>query len=232
MPDVRQHRRDKINWLFIGLVGASLIVHAGIFLKMSGLFESRQPSYLEIHVQKNAMPAPRKIPRPLSGAAPAPRPSVPEIQDSQSMPEAAAPKRLVQPSALAASAPAPPPAMPFVPDAAPDIVEWTPPVKGNDSASDSADHYLSGLRRRIEEKKSYPPAARQRRIAGRAVVEFVINADGAASGMKIIESARSSLLDQAALEAVRKASPFERPPADRFDLPLKLQIPITFEIIP
>lgn len=226
MPYAQPYRQQGTNWLLIGLVAVSLVVHAGIFLKISGLYKARQPAYLEIHVQKNARPAPRTIPRPPSSPAP------PEMPDHAAGPETAAVPSVPEPSALSAPAPVPAPDIPFTRDAAPGIVEWTPPVKGKDAASDSADPYLAALRRRIEEKKSYPAAARRRRIEGRSVVEFMIGADGTASGMRIIRSSRSPLLDQAALEAVERASPFERPPADRFEPPLKLQVPISFEIIP
>ena len=48
---------------------------------------------------------------------------------------------------------------------------------------------------------------------GTDVVEFVIAASGGLSGVSVVRSSGSARLDQAALQVVRRAAPFPRPPA-------------------
>jgi len=94
----------------------------------------------------------------------------------------------------------------------------------------SAKEYFEMLTLRIDYFKSYPESAKFRHIQGRVKVEFVLNRDGSLSGIKIIKSSRHKKLDQAALEAVSKASPFPRPPLYIFIPPVRLQISIQFEL--
>ncbi|MBU1163231.1 MAG: TonB family protein, partial [Proteobacteria bacterium] len=90
--------------------------------------------------------------------------------------------------------------------------------------------YFEMVRVRIESHKTYPGAAKTRQIEGQVTVRFVIESDGSISSSKIVESARHRVLDQAALSAVKDASPFPRPPRNLFKGPIPLEITIMFEL--
>lgn len=78
---------------------------------------------------------------------------------------------------------------------------------------------------KIRRKLVYPESARQKRIEGRVKAQFVVKRDGSVSNLEVFQSSGSSLLDEAALLAVRKASPLPKPPTSA-----KIVIPISFRI--
>ena len=109
--------------------------------------------------------------------------------------------------------------MPVIPDNPGDMSDCVTP---ND--------YFEIVRLRIESYKRYPNAAKARQIEGRTTVRFVIERDGRISLLKVVRSARYRALDQAALSAVKEASPFPRPPKNLFKGPIPLEITIMFEL--
>lgn len=60
----------------------------------------------------------------------------------------------------------------------------------------------------IEAKWQYPDLAQRYGLQGKAVIEFVILADGQLELMAVVRSSGSKLLDEEALRAIRAASPF------------------------
>lgn len=90
----------------------------------------------------------------------------------------------------------------------------------------SADPFLSAVKRSVETHLEYPRKARQFRIEGTSVVEFVVSHQGELMHLKVRESAGHPLLDKSAMRAVRRAHPsWPRPPKT-----LRLRFPITFRI--
>lgn len=83
----------------------------------------------------------------------------------------------------------------------------------------------------IEQKKHYPLSARQRHLEGRVLLTFTINANGRVSNVRVIKGSRFSMLDDAAVAAVRDAAPFPPPPKKVFGQSIDLKIPISFELI-
>jgi periplasmic protein TonB len=63
------------------------------------------------------------------------------------------------------------------------------------------------LWRRVAELKRYPTSARLNGYEGRVVVRAVIKADGNLMDVQVHKSSGYELLDEAALEVVRKACP-------------------------
>lgn len=63
------------------------------------------------------------------------------------------------------------------------------------------------LLRRIETLKQYPALARLNHLEGRVVVRIVIEADGRIASVAIARSSGHDVLDQAAMETLRQASP-------------------------
>lgn len=96
-------------------------------------------------------------------------------------------------------------------------------TSGNDAANDSASsteseknrylkEHFAYIRDAIMKNLSYPPTARRMGWEGRVVVSFVVNEDGHASDIRIVEGSGFGILDKNAVETIKKASPFPRPP--------------------
>ncbi len=67
---------------------------------------------------------------------------------------------------------------------------------------------LLRIRRHLEHFKYYPASARRRGIEGRVEVAFDLDARGMASRLQLLSRSGYRILDRAALETVRRASPF------------------------
>ena len=84
----------------------------------------------------------------------------------------------------------------------------------------------------VHQKKfrRYPSKARRRRQQGTAKVEFSIDRSGKVIGKKLIGSSGYPILDEAALAAVDRASPYPAPPVEVSGEVLHYAIPIQFKI--
>ena len=72
--------------------------------------------------------------------------------------------------------------------------------------------HFTYIRDSIVEKLSYPHLARKMGWEGKVTISFIIDERGGAEDIKIIESSGFAILDKNAVEAVRKALPFPKPP--------------------
>jgi protein TonB len=122
--------------------------------------------------------------------------------------------------ATAAATPAPPKAQPQAAPGAPK----KPPQASQDA--------LAGLKARIhqavQEATIYPPIARMMHREGRTQVRFVY-ADGMADEASIAASSNAEVLDNAALQAVRRAA-LPRPPAELGARRLELVVWVDFHL--
>ena len=88
--------------------------------------------------------------------------------------------------------------------------------------------YLAAIRTRIAAAKRYPMMAERRRIQGEVIVSFRISYDGLLlDAPTVTESSGSSLLDGAAVRAVKRAAPFPRFPGpidEMFTEPLSVEL--------
>ena len=64
------------------------------------------------------------------------------------------------------------------------------------------------VRQRLEKFKRYPASARRRGIEGAVDVSFRLNAEGRAENMQLVSGSGYEILDEAALDTVRRAQPF------------------------
>ncbi len=216
---------DSSNWLLRALVVISLGMHVFVFFQIAALYHSEPGRTIEVDLREEK-PAHRSIPQPPVRHEPpetkeinkiqAEKPQVPDIKTD--LVEADSPEAIseafTQPDISGLSA---------------DTVDWQPPAAEADKYLTRRD-YLDMLRLKIESRKKYPPAAQQRQIEGRVVVGFTLDSEGRVTSAEILQSSRHSALDQAALDAVRSAAPFSRPPANLFDGPLEMKITIMFEL--
>ncbi len=102
---------------------------------------------------------------------------------------------------------------------------------GGEGGFGSKMNYLDMVRVKIERHKQYPDAAQRRNIEGQVTVEFTINLDGRITEPSISKSSGHPSLDLAAIDAVKKASPFSSPPRDYFNDTIHINLPIRFELI-
>lgn len=77
--------------------------------------------------------------------------------------------------------------------------------------------YLLTMKKRIEFYWDYPDVAAMRGWQGKLRIDFTINKDGSISGIKLIKSSNYPVLDDAAITALRLASPLP-PFPDDFDV--------------
>ena len=76
------------------------------------------------------------------------------------------------------------------------------------NASQQQHSILELLHRRISENKKYPYLAKRQRREGVATVAFILHPDGKIEGARLVNSSRASVLDRAALTAVKHIEPF------------------------
>ena len=84
---------------------------------------------------------------------------------------------------------------------------------------------FSYIRDMITRKIIYPETAREMGWQGKVKVSFVISSDGFVKDVQILQSSGIEILDKNAVETVKKASPFPRPP-----VAAQLIIPISYRL--
>lgn len=88
-------------------------------------------------------------------------------------------------------------------------------------------NYKGKVRSRVQRYFRFPRSADRAGLGGTVTVSFTVSASGGVSGIRIVKGSGSPVLDEAAINAVRKAEPFPRIPeaANRsswlFTLPLQ-----------
>ncbi|MFZ2630725.1 MAG: energy transducer TonB [Desulfosalsimonadaceae bacterium] len=241
------NKQININWLLVVLVAVSIVIHAGVFLRMSGIVDFKRSSCIPISIREDIKPPARAIPKPPARPpVPASPKPLPGMVPDQTVPSIApvpeeSPyiKPIEMPPAEALTTdrvPEPAVAEDDVPEAAPDVVPSeavsSPSAPAAiDGGIDPRMDYFNAVRLKIENHKAYPEIARKQLIEGVAVVAFVINPDGAVSGLTVASGSGNEALDAAAVSAVKNAAPFSPLPEEYFNGPAPVKIPIAFEII-
>lgn len=98
-----------------------------------------------------------------------------------------------------------------------------------DAGNAAIDNYKGKVRRKLSRSRYYPPEARRQGLRGVAHVRFTVTSNGGLAGVSLAKSAGSPLLDQAALDAVRRAVPFPPIPAGAGRDSWVFTIPIDFK---
>lgn len=115
----------------------------------------------------------------------------------------------------------------------PSSVLISPEVQGNISGKEIetlTKGFASSVRAKILVAKFYPSIAQERRWEGKPVIEFQVGKNGELLSFSIAIASPYEALNQAAIEAVKKASPFPQIP-DLLKLnSLKFKIPIAFAL--
>jgi protein TonB len=129
------------------------------------------------------------------------------------------------PATIASVAAAPPPI-----EAAPSPVPVAP-VQGT-SRVPSSDQltWQKSLVLHLNRHKQYPVEARRRQIQGTVTINFSIDREGVVLTPRIVEGSGSGLLDDAAVDLLRRASPLPKPPNGISPDALTMSVPVKFGI--
>jgi protein TonB len=221
------------NRLLQGFILVSLAAHILIILHASGVYQSKALSYLELSLDQTSKPDIRVIPKPRIRQTDlrvaevrtdpvkdfqAPRIQVDEVQKPDSHDVLNLPQLpdKMDVSGLSGSGSRP---AGLNTGKAEGQVQFT-----------TAKEYFEMLNLRVQRFKEYPESAKSAHIEGRVHIEFILLKDGTLSDIKILKSSRHKNLDEAAVAAVKKASPFPRPPEFLFKTPVTMRISILFEL--
>ena len=99
------------------------------------------------------------------------------------------------------------------------------------SRSDDFTLFLQDVRNRLEQAKSYPWLARIQGQEGTVRVQFMIDSSGEAHEIRLLESSRSMILDQEAVETVKRAGRFSHLPAS-WNKTIQVNVPLVFQLNP
>ena len=220
------------NRLLQGFILVSLAAHILIILHATGIYQSKALSYIELSLDQTSKPDIRVIPTPRIRRTDL---KVAEVKTAQV-------KDFQVPKIIMDETPKPDSQdvlnLPQLPDKM-DVSGLsgsglrmglnTGNAEGQVQFT-NAKEYFEMLNLRVQRFKEYPESAKSAHIEGRVHIEFVLLNDGTLSDIKILKSSRHKNLDEAALEAIKKAAPFPRPPAFLFKTPVTMRISILFEL--
>jgi protein TonB len=225
------------NFLLWGFILISLVVHLLVFLHGAGIYESRAISYIELSMHPLDKPDVRKIPRPRR------REQAPKVAAIKTVQVKKVHIPNIQVTAMEdptlqkdfrIDLPQLPGSMDVAGFSVPGltIANGVANVQVHEAPVEfiNAKDYFEMLHLRIYSFKRYPESARSNHIEGRVKVQFVLSADGTLTDIKILKSSRHKRLDEAAIEAIKRSSPFPRPPSFIFKTPVTLKVDILFEL--
>ncbi|HPV50141.1 MAG TPA: energy transducer TonB [Smithellaceae bacterium] len=93
------------------------------------------------------------------------------------------------------------------------------------AASKYLNEHFDYIRKKILGNINYPDAAKRMGWQGKVVLSFVITSDGSVRALKIMQSSGFKILDDKAIETIRQAAPFPRPPVEA-----RLMIPVVYHL--
>ncbi len=102
-------------------------------------------------------------------------------------------------------------------------------AKARDGGAKAKSNYQDKVAARLRREKRYPREARREHLEGTVRVSFTISRNGSVSGLRITRSSGHSVLDQAALDMVRRAAPMPKFPSDIGVARMTLQVPVRFD---
>jgi protein TonB len=136
------------------------------------------------------------------------------------------PQEQMQAQTVASVAAAPPPI-----EAAAVGPKAAAPLQGNSRKPNQAElSWQKALHLHISKHKRYPSQARDRRVQGVVTVSFSLDGTGRVTNARIIKGSGSPLLDDEALEILKRADPLPAPPEQASEAARSLSLPIQFNI--
>ncbi len=99
----------------------------------------------------------------------------------------------------------------------------------NEKAEKAFNTYKAYVLNRIASRKVYPASERAKGHEGRVKIHLKIDTDGSLEILEIVKESSHILLNQAALNSVKKASPFKKMPAE-LEKPLDFVFAMDFRL--
>jgi protein TonB len=121
---------------------------------------------------------------------------------------------------------------PEPPKPVPQLEQPTPtaPPRQRVASAAAVTAWNGSITKQIELHKGYPPSALSRRASGVTQVAFAIDRDGRLIESRIIRGSGHAALDQEAIETLRRAQPFPRPPEDLPGERFEFTLPMSFTV--
>lgn len=188
---------------------------------------------------------PRPIePRPIEQKPVEPKPAPPEVRKPVPRPKprpparplAKTPQPVAEPAPEPAPAPAPAPVVAPPPQAQPPVSAAPLPAPaapraaaGPDAASLVA-QYRAAIMLQAARYKRYPRFARDNGWEGKVDVRMEIGADGSIASLRVVRGTGYSILDQQALDMVRRAKPDAAIPGGLRGKAFGIDVPVIFSL--
>ncbi len=102
-------------------------------------------------------------------------------------------------------------------------------LKSADLPNDSADQFQQRLLHHLARFQRFPSLARQERVQGTVHVDFVMRRDGSVVSAWISTSSGARILDQEAIDMLRRAEPLPGIP-EKLPEPLNIKLPVVFKL--
>jgi len=90
--------------------------------------------------------------------------------------------------------------------------------------------YRDMIKRRLQENRRYPYAAKWKSLEGTVGLYFVIGKEGGVKDIKVTESSGAPMLDSEAAETVKRSSPFPRVPEEFGMNEMQMSVNIVFRL--
>jgi protein TonB len=110
------------------------------------------------------------------------------------------------------------------------ITEEPEPPKENEELKKSLLRYQDSIKQKIQENKKYPLWALRSKHQGIARIAFNVLPSGTVNGLNLVQSSGFKELDEEALKAVRRVSPFAPFPEILNEDKVRIEVDIVFVI--
>ncbi|MSQ80167.1 MAG: energy transducer TonB [Candidatus Methylopumilus sp.] len=118
----------------------------------------------------------------------------------------------------------------LAPPAPAEVPSKIPNVVPQEQINTHLDSYSNLLANAIAQYKQYPKIAQMRGWQGMVIVDLEIDSKGSVMSVKIKKSSTYEVLDNEALEMIKKASPFPSPPQSLRGKNFNVLVPISFKL--
>lgn len=196
-------------------IGISIGIH---IILMIGLPEFKKPLLqpLEMSVTISTSPIPKPIekietPQPIKKVEPVQKRITPIIDKNATSIAQPIPKEVAPP-------------MPA------EAISKTPNIVPQEQVTQHLESYSSLLANAIAKYKQYPKIAQMRGWQGTVIADLEIGSKGSVVSVKIKKSSTYEVLDNEALEMIKKASPFPTPPESLRGKNFNVLVPISFKL--
>lgn len=219
------------GWLRTAAIALSALAHAGVIWWVADdvlRTPAKAPVKAELTQVTLSFPPQPPEPEPLPEVTPPepePPPPEPPKPEPKSTPK---PTPTPKPKPKPKPQPTPPPPPVSQPVTAPVVAEKAEPAPPDpELLRRIREQYLNRLLAHIEAHKFYPTTARRRRLEGEIQVSFTLGEGGRITNLAV--SGGHPLLQKAAEEAVLKAEPMPKPPAE-VPCPLPVRYAMAYDL--